>query len=76
MTTSSPQTDPRASEAHPLDSVATTYERQYAIRGDYQRSDTQKTLREGLAEYYRVNPGLLDPEGMDEIASGTRSAYS
>lgn len=33
----------------------------YGIRGDYQRPDTTMTLREGLAEYYRVNPGLSDP---------------
>lgn len=61
MNTRSPVTDQRAAET-----VATTYERLYAIRGDYQRPDTNKTLREGLAEYYQVNSGLIDPASMDD----------
>ena len=42
------------------------------IRGDYQRPDTTATLREGLAEYYRVNPGLVDPA---TIADPKSAAY-
>lgn len=50
--------------------ATTSYERNFAIRGDYQRPNTQKTLAEGLAEYYRVNPGLLDPGLMADDVSG------
>jgi hypothetical protein len=42
---------------------------QYAVRGDYQRVDTKLTLREGLAEYYRVNPGLSDPATLEHAPS-------
>ena len=28
------------------------------LRGRYQLDDSEMTLREGLAEYYEVNPGL------------------
>jgi hypothetical protein len=31
------------------------------IRGRYQDPETTMTLREGLAEYYQVNPGLSNP---------------
>lgn len=41
------------------------------IRGDYQRAETTLTLREGLAEYYRVNPGLSDPARIDDEATAT-----
>jgi hypothetical protein len=30
-------------------------------RCDYQDQDTRMTLREGLAEYYRTNPGITPP---------------
>ncbi len=42
------------------------------IRGAYQRPDAKMTLREGLAEYYRVNPGLSEP---DHIESETSANY-
>lgn len=42
------------------------------MRGDYQRPDTTATLREGLAEYYRVNPGIVDPA---VIADPKSAAY-
>ncbi|MEM9453745.1 MAG: hypothetical protein AAGF11_06170 [Myxococcota bacterium] len=54
-------TNPRAAAA-----AATTFGRLYAVRGDYQRPDTTKTLRQGLAEYYQVNPGLSDPGSMGD----------
>jgi len=41
------------------------------IRGDYQRVDTTLTLREGLAEYYRVNPGLSEPANIKKTKSAT-----
>lgn len=44
----------------------TLHARDYAIRGEYQRQNTTQTLREGLAEYYAVNPGLLDPDTMED----------
>jgi hypothetical protein len=53
------------STPHPLASAL-------GIRGDYQRPDTTATLREGLAEYYRVNPGLVDPA---TIADRRSAAY-
>lgn len=31
------------------------------LRLGYQEQDTRLTLREGLAEYYEANPGLVDP---------------
>jgi len=45
------------------------------IRGEYQRAETTLTLREGLAEYYRVNPGLCNPAHIDDetVASYFRS---
>ncbi len=42
------------------------------FRGCYQLPDSSMTLREGLAEYYRVNPGLSDPA---EIADPKSAAY-
>lgn len=33
----------------------------YGIRGEYQRAETTMSMREGLDEYYRVNPGLSVP---------------
>lgn len=39
------------------------------VRGHYQLSDTKMTLREGLAEYYRVNPGLTDPAKIKDPGS-------
>lgn len=41
----------------------------YGIRGVYQRPDATMTLREGLAEYYAVNPGLSDPASLTDAAS-------
>jgi hypothetical protein len=35
----------------------------------YRRQDSAQTLRDGLAEYYASNPGLLDPEGMTAEAA-------
>jgi hypothetical protein len=32
----------------------------------YQTQNATLTLREGLAEYYRVNPGLIDPDGASD----------
>ncbi|MGB1015058.1 MAG: hypothetical protein ACPG4T_13055, partial [Nannocystaceae bacterium] len=43
----------------------------YGIRGNYQLADTKLTLREGLAEYYRVNPGLSEPAFLDHKPSAT-----
>ncbi len=43
----------------------------YGIRGDYQRPHTTLTLREGLAEYYRVNPGLSEPAHLTDAHSAT-----
>ena len=35
----------------------------------YTIQDSSQTLREGIAEYYSRNPGLLDPDGMpNEVA--------
>ena len=42
------------------------------LRGHYQFPDSDMTLREGLAEYYRVNPNLSDP---DEIENSTSALY-
>ena len=42
------------------------------LRGHYQLPDSSMTLRDGLAEYYRVNPGLSDPA---EIADPKSAAY-
>ena len=39
------------------------------LRGHYQLPDATMTLREGLAEYYEVNPGLSDPAGIDDPKS-------
>jgi hypothetical protein len=41
------------------------------MRGEYQRADATMTLREGLAEYYRVNPGLSEPAGIKDLKSAT-----
>ncbi len=41
------------------------------IRGRYQLAETTMTLREGLAEYYEVNPGLSDPATLRDPASAT-----
>ena len=46
--------------------AATLYARDHAIRGQYQLPDTTQTLREGLAEYYEVNPGLLVPDTIED----------
>lgn len=32
----------------------------------YLEQDSTQTLREGIAEYYACNPGLLDPSGLPE----------
>ena len=50
-------------EGEPLagSSAPSDFATQYAVRGEYQRPDTAQTLREGLQEYYAVNPGLSDP---------------
>jgi len=42
------------------------------FRGHYQLCDSSMTLREGLAEYYRVNPGLSVPA---EISDPKSAAY-
>lgn len=39
------------------------------IRGHYQLQDSTMTLAEGLAEYYRVNPGLDDPKDISDPES-------
>ena len=36
----------------------------YGLRGSYQLADSTLTLREGLLEYYRVNPELIDPSAL------------
>ncbi len=36
----------------------------------YTSQDSAQSLREGLAEYYASNRGLLDPGGMSEEAAG------
>lgn len=41
----------------------------YGMRGCYQRPDATMTLREGLEEYYRVNPGLSDPATIEDPVS-------
>lgn len=41
------------------------------LRGEYQRQHSALTLREGLAEYYRVNPGLSDPATIADDKSAT-----
>ena len=38
-------------------------------RGQYQWPDSALTLREGLTEYYEVNPGLANPETIDDPVS-------
>ncbi len=43
----------------------------YASRGRYQDPTTPQTLREALAEYYVVNPGLLPPASMTDKAAAT-----
>jgi hypothetical protein len=35
----------------------------------YAQQRSQLTLREALAEYYRSNPGLLDPDGMPDTVA-------
>lgn len=42
------------------------------LRGRYQLPETTMTLREGLAEYYQVNPGLSNPAN---ITNETSAAY-
>ena len=42
------------------------------LRGSYQLPEAPQTLREGLAEYYRVNPGLSEPR---EIRDSRSAAY-
>ena len=42
------------------------------LRGRYQLDDSSMTLSEGLAEYYRVNPGLSVPA---EIRDSKSAAY-
>lgn len=39
------------------------------LRGSYQVQDSSMTLAEGLAEYYKVNPGLSDPSLMEDKES-------
>ena len=41
------------------------------LRGYYQIEDSSMTLREGLQEYYRVNPGLSDPDTIEDPVSAT-----
>lgn len=43
----------------------------WGIRGQYQLQDATMTLREGLAEYYAVNPGLADPAELEHEPSAT-----
>lgn len=43
----------------------------FGIRGDYQHPDSTQTLREGLAEYYRVNPGLVVPSTLTNAKSAS-----
>ena len=43
----------------------------WGIRGQYQLQDSTMTLREGLAEYYAVNPGLADPAELEHEPSAT-----
>ncbi len=43
----------------------------YGVRGRYQLPDTTMTLREGLDEYYRVNPGLSVPATIPKATSAT-----
>jgi len=38
-------------------------------RPEYTRGSSSQTLRAGLEEYYRENPGLLDPQRMDAAAA-------
>lgn len=71
MPSMSSESAPAAVEPPALDTATTAFERYYATRGDYQRPDTPQTLREGLAEYYEVNPGLLDPSSMDDEFSAS-----
>lgn len=42
------------------------------LRGSYQLPEVTQTLREGLAEYYRVNPGLSEPR---KIRDSRSAAY-
>jgi len=41
------------------------------LRGYYQLPDATMTLREGLAEYYLVNPGLSIPANLEDQKSAT-----
>ncbi len=41
------------------------------IRGHYQLPDTTMTLREGLEEYYAVNPGLSVPATIRDAKSAS-----
>ena len=41
------------------------------LRGHYQIQDSTMTLREGLDEYYQVNPGLSDPDTIKDPVSAT-----
>ena len=35
----------------------------------YARQDSTQTLQEGLAEYYALNPNLLDPQALSSAAA-------
>ena len=39
------------------------------LRGRYQLAESEMTLREGLAEYYEVNPGLSNPANVSDAKS-------
>ena len=39
------------------------------LRGGYQLEETDMTLGQGLAEYYRVNPGLSNPSTLTDVKS-------
>ena len=41
----------------------------------YTSHDSQQSLREGLAEYYALNPNLLDPEDMPAEATQQARAH-
>ena len=43
----------------------------FGVRGAYQQPDSALTLREGLAEYYRVNPGLSEPSKITDPKSAS-----
>lgn len=55
--------------ALPRPDVATPSPAAIGIRGRYQLPDATMTLREGLAEYYEVNPGLSIPAKLTDRAS-------